>query len=218
MSSDALLPPPPPPGLADARERAIRVLTDRYADDTLSTGEFEARLDRLYGTATPAAVAALTADLWNAAPRPVAAPAPPPAPAAWTERMLCVFAERHMEGRWTPGPRFEAMAVMSELTLDLRQAALGACCEIDVQAVMASVRILLPPGATLDVQAGAVMGSGVDATTAAAPGQGPRILLRGISIMAEVAVRRAPAELPPDAPFKLAWREAGRAYKRARRR
>jgi hypothetical protein len=36
--------------------------------------------------------------------------------------------------------------------------------------------------------------------------------------MAEVAVRRAPAESPPDAPFKLAWREAGRAHKRARSR
>jgi hypothetical protein len=223
MSSDALLPPPPPPGLADAREHAIRVLTDRYADDTLSTGEFEARLDRLYATQTPAAVAALTADLAVTRAVPAAAPAParyaPPAPyvAPTEQRLLCVFAERHLGGRWAPGAHFEGMAAFAELTLDLREAALGAGCEIEVQAYLASVRVLLPSDAVLDLQVGPVLGSVVDDTTPSTGHDGPRVRLRGVSFMAEVAVRRAPAELPPDAPFKLAWREAGRAAKRARR-
>ena len=49
-------------------------------------------------------------------------------------------------------------------------------------------------------------------------GQGPRVLLRGGLHHGRGRRVRAPAGLPPDAPFKLAWREAGRAFKRARRR
>ena len=37
-----------------ARERTIRVLTDRFADDTLSIDQFEALLDRMYKASTVA--------------------------------------------------------------------------------------------------------------------------------------------------------------------
>ncbi|MDF1502442.1 hypothetical protein [Roseisolibacter sp. H3M3-2] len=212
--------PAPTAALAHAREGAIRLLTDRYADDTLSTGEFESRLDLLYATETPAAVSALTADLVAtravAAARP-AAPAPAPLPARPSgDHVFCLFAERRLEGRWAPGPWLEVTAAFAEVTLDLRQADLGAGCEFEVHALFASVRVLLPPDATLDLQVGAVMGSVVDDTTLAL-GAGPRVKLRGMSAMAEVTVRRTPTELPPDAPFKLVWREARRAAKRARR-
>jgi hypothetical protein len=221
--SDALTPAAPP--LADARERAIRVLTDRYADDTLSTAEFETRLDRLYGTQTPAAVDALVADL--VAPRAVAAPTGPmwvPTPRSEPvrhsaptrpERLLCIFGERMLGGRWTPGDRVDVLAVFSEVTLDLRNAALADGCEIEVHAVFSSVRVLLPPDAVLDANVGPVMGNVQDHATPYG-GMGPRVRLRGTAALAEVAIRRAPANLPPDAPFRLAWKEARRAAGRAR--
>src|SRR3712207_3225 len=60
-------PMPPPPteraALEAARERAIRLLTDRFADDTLTVDEFEARLDRMYQAGTPGDLDALTSDL-----------------------------------------------------------------------------------------------------------------------------------------------------------
>src|SRR3712207_5178566 len=49
--------------LEAARERAIRLLTDRFADDTLTVDEFEARLDRMYQGTAPADLEALTGDL-----------------------------------------------------------------------------------------------------------------------------------------------------------
>lgn len=218
MSSDALLPAADRPALADARARAIRLLTDRYADDTLGTGEFESRLDRLYGTETPAAVATLVADLEAPVPRQRQAHQTAPAlPRPADERLLCIFGERRLDGDWAPGERMEVVAGFAEVVLDLRRARLGARCEIDVQAFCASVQVLLPPEVRLEAYVGPVMGSVEDEVPPPA-GDGPVVRVRGFAVMAEVAIRRAPVTLPPDAPFKLAWKEARRAAKRARSR
>src|SRR5689334_16804136 len=45
--------------LEAARERTIRVLTDRFADDTLTIEQFESRLDRMYKASTVAELDAL---------------------------------------------------------------------------------------------------------------------------------------------------------------
>ena len=221
----APLPPAPAP-LADARERAIRLLTDRYADDTLSTGEFEMRLDRLYGTLTPAAAEALVADL--GAPRAAVAARTAPVPAALpyqayqatptrAERLSSIFGQRTMAGSWTPGARVEVLAVFSEITFDLRTAVLRDGVELELDAYFSSVRVLLPPDAVLDLNVGPVMGSVTDDTTPAR-GMGPIVRLRGSAAFAELTIRRASPDLPPGAPFKLAWREAKRAARRARAR
>jgi hypothetical protein len=240
--SDALLPAAPLP-LADARERAIRLLTDRYADDTLSTAEFERRLDRLYQTQSAAAVETLVGDL--SAPRvpatastatvyPVyAAPAyvptyaasthtepalasqAPNAPIARPDRLLCMFAQRTFGGSWSPGDRAYVLAAFSEVTFDLRAAVLGDGCDIELDAYFSSVRVLLPPHAVLDLGVDPVLGTVVDDATPPV-GFGPRVRLRGSAAFSEVTIRRAPAELPPDVPFKLIWKEAKRAARRAR--
>jgi hypothetical protein len=55
--------PLPDPALHAARERVVRLLTDRYADETLTIEDFEARLDRLHALATPAALEAMAREL-----------------------------------------------------------------------------------------------------------------------------------------------------------
>lgn len=211
--------PPAPAPLADARERAIRLLTDRYADDTLSTGEFEMRLDRLYGTLTPAAAEALVADLGTprvvtAHTAPVPAALPRATAPARAERLSSIFGQRTMAGSWTPGARVEVLAVFSEITFDLRTAVLRDGVELELDAYFSSVRVLLPPDAVLDLNVGPVMGSVTDDTTPAR-GMGPIVRLRGSAAFAELTIRRASPDLPPGAPFKLAWREAKRAARRA---
>ena len=229
--SDALLPPAAEP-LAAARERAIRLLTDRYADDSLSTAEFESRLDRLYATATPFDVESLVADLQVARPlAPV-----PPMPVAdraqgWavehqdqvlpavrsggyvqraTRRLLCVLGQRTVAGRWTAPEHLAVRAVMSEVVFDLREATFTGVCEIDVLAVLSSVHVLLPPHAELESQMGAVMGEVSDrAVAGVAPPTGRSsvlVRLTGTSVLAEVVIRRAPANLPAGVPHKQAWK------------
>ena len=233
--SDALLPPAAEP-LASARERAIRLLTDRYADDTLSSAEFEQRLDRLYATAAPADADALVADLQVArplahAPQSAHWQAPQAARQTWgvapdasmrptlrgssflqrvSRRLMCIMGQRTIAGRWTAPEHLEVRAVMSEVVLDLREAVFTGECEMDVLAVLSSVHVLLPPDAELESQMGAVMGEVSDRGVAGiAPTAGRSsivVRLTGTSVLAEVAVRRAPANLPTGVPWKQAWK------------
>jgi hypothetical protein len=46
-----------------ARERVVRLLTDRYADDSLTLDAFEARLDALHQVSDVAALDAMAASL-----------------------------------------------------------------------------------------------------------------------------------------------------------
>ena len=64
------------PALDAARERVVRLLTDRYADDTLTVEEFEARLDRMHALRDPTALDAMARELESVAPLP--GPVPPP--------------------------------------------------------------------------------------------------------------------------------------------
>jgi hypothetical protein len=220
--SDALVPPAEP--LAAAREHAIRLLTDRYADDTLSTAEFESRLDRLYATAAPRDVETLVADL-HVARVPAPPTARPPAPqavaprrvasgpfVAAARRLLCVLGQRTIAGRWAAPERLEVRCVLGEVVLDLREAELGSDSEIDVVAVMGSVQLLLPAHVEVESQIGSVMGEVADRGVVDVPATSPRptvhLRLTGTSVMAEVAVRRVPAQLAPGVPHKQAWKAA----------
>lgn len=221
--------------LADARERAFRVLTDRFADDTLGDAEFEARLDAVYAAGSAAAVDAVLADLPGAVPtdRPLStatavspavpgqgAPAPaasagwPAAPAATrppAEELRVVLAERRFAGPWAPPAQLELVTVLGTTVLDLRQARLAATCEIDCTAVLAQVQVLLPPRVRLESRLSAFMATVSDDTASMAPvpdPHAPLVRLVGSAVLAEVVVRRASDWLPAEAPFAIAWKAA----------
>lgn len=201
-----------------ARERVVRLLTDRYADDTLTVEEFEAELDRLHAT-TDAAELERMADALTSGVRPAAAraaggfspaqPATPhgiahgvrealgwqrgvlvPARVADAGRVVAVLSASHRAGPWAVPRLLHVWAVMSEAVVDLRDAVLPAeGCEIEVGAVMANVRILLPPGVEAEVDVMAFLGAAKDDTRALGGGaSGPRVRVRGSSVMAEVTV------------------------------
>ena len=211
--------------LEAARERAIRLLTDRFADDTLTVDEFEARLDRMYQATVPADLDALTADLVGVtgvtdAPRsPGAAtaaiaraatgvrPYPVPGETPALRRVFALMSEQKKTGRWVVPRRLDVRAIMSDLFLDLRDAALPpAFCEIDLAAIMSNVKVLVPPGVVVENLLTAVMASvGNDAEDdGRLPASAIRVRLTGMALMAEVRVRVA----PPGEPAKQAWRHA----------
>lgn len=202
-----------------ARERVVRLLTDRYADDTLSVEEFEAELDRLH-RATDVVALERMADALTSGVRPAAAHSAlgRPARAAWASaeptppygavglgwqrgarvpgrmvdegRMFAVMSSSRRVGVWMVPRLFRAFAVMSEAVIDMRDAVLPADgCEIEVGAIMANVKVLLPPGVEAEVAVMAFMGNAEDRTRVdSAAGQAPRVRVTGSAVMSEVKV------------------------------
>jgi len=220
--SPSNLPAPTPAeraALDAARERAIKLLTDRFADDTLTVEEFEVRLDRMYQAATPAELDALMGDLVSGGVRPAGAPGVVPQPAGGARpypapgetpalrRMLAVMSETKQGGYWIVPRRLDVFAFMGEVFLDLRDAALPpGFCEIEVVAIMANVKVLVPPGVIVEGLLTSIMAAfGNDAEDdGRLPGSALRVRLTGLALMAEVRVRVA----PPGEPAKRAWRQA----------
>jgi hypothetical protein len=196
MTDSAHSPFGSPPGAAltatleQAREHAIRVLSDGYAYDVLTEDEFEWRLGQLSGTSSPAEVQALIADL----PTPGAVAAPlaytaTPAPA--NERIRGLMSEVRRDGVWRVPQMLSVKATMSSIRLDLRQAIIPADCTIDVRAIMANVAIIVPPTLAVDFDVTPIMGSAYsDTARAMAMFGAPHIRVRGRAFMAEVRVRR----------------------------
>ena len=184
------------PALAveEAREHAIRVLSDGYAYDALTEDEFEWRLGQLSLANSPAEVQALIADLaaagaaTNAASRTggtyygVAGVA--------KERIRGIMSEVRRVGAWQLPQHLEVRALMSNVRLDLRQAVIPPGCVIEVSAVMAAVHIIVPPGLPVEFDVSAIMASARnDSTRVPAVLGAPVVRVRGSAFMAEVRVR-----------------------------
>lgn len=227
MTDRSLLPAPAGP-LVAARERAFRILTDRYADDTLALEEFERRLDLVYGAPSPAAVDAIVGDL-PAAGDLAGERLQPRAGAGWSHpnvgvgtggdgrgvgerggRLLAVLAERRVSGGWPLPERLEIRALFAEVVLDLREVPLPADSTIDVSAAFAEVRLLVPEGVAVECRVGAVMASVDDRSVL--PRGVPRAVVRvtGTVALAELGVRTVPRGVAADASFRQVWRRARR--------
>jgi hypothetical protein len=121
--------------------------------------------------------------------------------------MLALMSETKQTGRWIVPRRLDVRAIMGDLFLDLRDAALPpGFCEIDVVAVMSNVKVLVPPGVVVEGLLTSVMAAvGNDAEDdGRLPTTAIRVRLTGIAFMSEVRVRVA----PPGEPAKQAWRHA----------
>ena len=180
-----------PPGDAsdEARERAIRILTDAFAYDVISDTEFERRLEML-GTAVGAGgIDAVVADL----PREgsLARRAPAYGLMAPSEgRISGLMSETRRTGPWRVPERLTVRAVMCDMKLDLRYAALPPQCEIDVTAVMSAVAIIVAPGTLVDFDVNPIMGAaGSGADDFFRDPSAAHIRVRGKAIMAEVRVK-----------------------------
>ncbi len=205
--------------LEEERERIVETLSAHFAADHLNTQELEARFERAYRARTVEELRGVTAGL-----PALAQPARPPAPrpAAQTverqntpgeRRYTAIMSTFRKEGEWTPNRRTVLLAVMSEARIDLRDATfVDQEIQFDVKAVMADVRILVPPGVTVECDGGAVMGE----FSARQDGRShdpdaPRVLVSGTAFMSRVSVE---TRLPGESRL-AAWRR-GRRLRGAR--
>lgn len=199
---------PEPTSLRGAREETIDALCRRFADDALSMGELERRLEKARGARTRDELEVLLADLQPAgaladagpsartrpAPRPDPAPAQRTAPRRASSHLaFAVMGGTRRAGRWVPPSKMVAVAIMGGVELDFRDAVLGEDVEINCFAFWGGVEITVPPDVHVDTRGFAIMGGfdqeaeqGVDV-----PPGAPVIRINGVAIMGGVEVKVA---------------------------
>jgi len=159
--------PLPPPSLARAREQKITELSEHFANDNLSLEDLERRIERVYKAASVADLDQVTADLRGLAPlvdqrpktgkreRLVPSPEPlsaqAPVPAGYEiphSRLLAIMSSTRRVGRWAVPRDMRTVALMSDTKLDLTNASLpvGGVVHLEITAIMAAVKIIVPPG------------------------------------------------------------------------
>lgn len=186
------------------REDVVQKLCAAYARDQLTTGELEARLERVYKSADrtqlltvldglPAMRIARLGEMAPAAPNlaPPSVAAPPPgtrALAANEKRYAAFMSEIRKEGAWTVTPRIKAKTLMGAVILDFRETAIPADgVDIDADVIMGSLKVILPPGLPAEVDCSSFMGSVHDKSKAGVPGA-PMIRVTGNAVMGDITV------------------------------
>jgi hypothetical protein len=205
--------PLPPPSLARAREQKISELSTHFANDDLSLDDLERRIERVYTAATIADLELITADLRAAAslvdPRaggrgglaPLRESSSVPANIEVPRSRLVAFmSSTRRVGRWAVPRDLRFIAMMSDSKLDLTSAALpvGGVVNIELTAVMASVRIIVPPDMRVINDMHSIMsdvGSSADEVDSGS-GMSPVIRLTGTAFMGDVKVKVRRREEP----------------------
>jgi len=204
------MPSSPPPeqrplvSLADERERVVQQLSDHFANDRLSLEELETRIELAYKASSTADLQRLTADL----PSVAASPVPAPLPADETvmapdrERLFSVMSETRRRGGWIVPQRLDLIALMSDTTIDLTQAALPTgIIDIHVRSICAAVKIVVPPGiqvvSRLSSLMSSIRGSGEPNVGGGEEWKtGTVVRLSGWALMAEVQTKVRRRERP----------------------
>lgn len=180
-----------PVSIEDGRERAIRVLTDAYAYDAITEGEFEWRLSALMRASSNQDLDAVVADLMGASAGLLRIPDRTPV----TEgRITGLMSEVRRRGAWRVPERLDIRAIMCDMKVDFRYAVVPDRCVVNVKAIMANVQLIVPPGLSVGFDVNPIMGAaGCDATNLHMPRGGvPDIRVVGSAFMAEVRVRVRP--------------------------
>ena len=195
----------PVPSLARAREQKINELSVHFANDDLSLEDLERRIEQVYKAASVAELESITADLVRATAAPAEVPRGSAARVGRSgvlassqrpaRRVLSLMSSTRRVGRWTVPQKLDVLAIMSDTRLDLTHALLPAgVVDIEVRAVMASLRLIVPPGMRVVIDTHSVMANiqsraddlpveEVPATLSA-----PVLRLSGYAFMADVQV------------------------------
>lgn len=225
-----------PISLDEAREKAIDLLSECFAQDRITMEDFERRvtlaqeaaslpelgkaLEGLRGGAqgvgtagTVQAGAVQADDLAMVARMGADLPAGRIRP---TDRAVAVFSETKRSGPWIPARRNTVAAVMGSMVLDLREALLGPGETLfTVTAVMSSVEVVVPPGLHIECSGSAILGSFEQrGTRSVLPlGDMPLVRIDGFAVLSSVEIEyRHPGESKREA------RRRRRREKRERRR
>jgi hypothetical protein len=168
------------------RERAAGRLQQAVAEGRITLSELEERLTVVYAARYEADLRAPLADLPgdHVVPGATAAPDRPLVLRSATGAL-------RRAGTWTVPSRIRVQSVMGSVVLDFCDTAVPATVDVHLELGAGGARLLVPDGATADVD-GMVSGMGsVDSRVPSVPVPGhPHFVVHGRSAMGSVMVRR----------------------------
>src|SRR5262245_59680974 len=172
------------------REAVVEVLRQASVEGRLTLAELTERTEAAYLAQTHAELAQLTTDLPNSGPRP--SPAVFPARPGGSNRQwfVAVMGDTKRNGKWRIDQELGAVAVMGDVTLDLREAEVrGNVIDIMATSIMGDVKIIVPDGVDVELSGVAIMGDKKVKVVEAPPGQNaPIVRVKAFVLMGDVKV------------------------------
>lgn len=192
------------------RERVAEALRKAAADGRLTLAELEDRLEATFNARTYGDLQPITKDLPEGAypvpgqPRPIwgsdaarrragqpVARGEPELPAERSERIVAVLSSQKRQAVWHSPRRIDATAVLGDVTLDFREAAVPDDeVVVNVGVVLGSVKLVVPSGADVRTEDVAnLLGEVKHKVDGRGDGSGPVYRVRGFVLLGEVTVR-----------------------------
>jgi hypothetical protein len=181
------------------RERTIAALSEHFANDTITLEELERRIGLAYQASSLPALREITSDLTlvgtdsaerGAVVRGDVAPE--------TDRITAFLSRATRKGVWRPARRVDVWSIMAETRLNLTQAVFSpGVTEIRLRGLMTQIKVVVPPGVRVVLQADAFLSEVADDTLdPPAIGSGaPVVRITGGVVMSELVVLvRQPSE------------------------
>jgi hypothetical protein len=195
-----------PDDLTQARSEARELLNAAADEQRISTEVLELRLALIGEAPSPAAVAAIVADLL---PTGGYDQVPAVMEEGWVNppdviRLSATFGTTKRQGRWTAPYALELQTMFGELEIDLRDATFGSnVLEVDVNSFFGSIVITVPSGTEIENDCSTVFGSVSHQrkNRDAASANGLVVRITGTVVFGDLKTReRLPSDLAPPAP------------------
>lgn len=174
------------------RQDADRRLQQAVGTGRITLAEYEQRVQQVWRAATAADLAEVLDDLY-----------PPPGDPAARQLVqrrprwgVAVLGNHLINGPVAAGQPIRAAAVLGQARLDLRRDDLPPVVEVDAVSVLGTVEILVPVGATVQVNGLAVLSHRLGTLEAPRP-DAPVVAVRAYSVLGTVATGHQPASYAP---------------------
>ncbi|ADG88958.1 hypothetical protein TBS_12500 [Thermobispora bispora] len=140
------------------REAVVERLREASVEGRLTLAELTERTEAAYLARARAELDQLTADLPGGAP--AARPVSPPAPAGGgRESIVAIMSSTERSGTWRIDRELSVFALMGDVKLDLRQAAVRTRgVDIAATCVMGSMKVIVPDGVVVELSGLTIMG------------------------------------------------------------
>jgi hypothetical protein len=167
------------------RDRVLALLADAVSDGRLTIDEHARRVQRACTARTLGDLADLTTDLVVASDQPVRLDG---------GRVISgIFGPARRDGRWVVPETLTVNALFGEVEMDLTEAILQARhVQLLTTVIGGRLRLIVPDGVTVDVNAHQVLGRRRGATPPPASSDTPVIDVRGVILGGEIIVRTPP--------------------------